>query len=39
MGVNPILGDRVPIRVLREGDLAEVGPEIMGAARAFLAGG
>lgn len=38
-GVNPELGDRVPIRLLREGDLNVVGPEVMGAARAFIAGG
>ncbi len=39
IGVNPELGDRVPLRVLRDGDLAVVGPEVMGAARAFIAGG
>ena len=37
-GVNPELGDRVPLRLLREGDLDVVAPEILGAARAFLAG-
>jgi hypothetical protein len=37
-GLNPELKDRVPIRLLREGDLEKVGPEILGAARAFLAG-
>ena len=37
-GVNPELGDRVPLRVLRDGDLTTVGPEILGAARAFIAG-
>ena len=37
-GVNPELGDRVPLRVLRNGDLATVAPEILGAARAFIAG-
>lgn len=31
--------DRVPARFLREGDVETVGPEILGAARAFLAGG
>ena len=39
MGLNPELGDRVPLRLLREGDLALVGPEVLGAARAFIAGG
>lgn len=37
-GVNPELGDRVPLRLLRNGDLETVAPEILGAARAFLAG-
>jgi hypothetical protein len=38
-GVNPELGDRVPLRLMREGDLNIVGAEILRAARAFLAGG
>lgn len=38
-GLNPELEDRVPARLLRESDLEAVGPEILGAARAFLAGG
>jgi hypothetical protein len=38
-GLNPELGDRVPIRLMRENDLEKVAPEIMGAARAFLIGG
>jgi hypothetical protein len=38
-GLNPELNDRVPIRLLREEDLETVGPQILGAARAFLAGG
>jgi hypothetical protein len=38
-GVNPELGDRIPVRLLREGDLNVVGPEVMAAARAFIAGG
>ncbi len=38
-GLNPELEDRVPIRLLREGDLEVVGPQIIGAARAFAAGG
>ena len=39
VGVNPELGDRVPLRLLREGDLALVAPEVLAAARAFIAGG
>jgi hypothetical protein len=38
-GLNPELGDRVPLRLMRENDLETVAPEIMGAARAFLVGG
>lgn len=38
-GVNPQLDDRSPARLLREGDLEEVGPEVLRAARAFLVGG
>jgi hypothetical protein len=38
-GLNPELNDRVPIRLLREEEIESVGPEILGAARAFLAGG
>ncbi len=38
-GLNPQLEDRSPLRLLREGDIDEVGPEVIGAARAFLAGG
>jgi hypothetical protein len=38
-GLNPELNDRVPIRLLRDGDLEVVGPQIIGAARAFAAGG
>jgi hypothetical protein len=38
-GVNPELGDRIPLRLLREGDLNIVGPEVMAAVRAFMAGG
>ena len=38
-GVNPELGDRIPLRLLREGDLNIVGPEVMAAVRAFIAGG
>ena len=39
IGLNPELGDRVPLRLMREDDLQLVGPEIMGAARSFLTGG
>lgn len=38
-GLNPQLEDRSPARLLREGDLDEVGPEIVAAERAFLVGG
>ena len=38
-GLNPQLDDRSPARLLREGDLAEVGPLILAAARAFVVGG
>jgi hypothetical protein len=39
MGLNPILGDVSPARLLREEDLHTAGPEVLRAARAFLAGG
>lgn len=38
-GLNPKLGDRSPARILRDGDLEEVGPEVLAAARAFAAVG
>jgi hypothetical protein len=38
-GANPELGDRVPLRLLRENDVDAVAPAILSAARAFLAGG
>jgi hypothetical protein len=38
-GLNPELDDRVPLTLLREGDIEKVGPEILTAARAFIAGG
>jgi hypothetical protein len=38
-GLNPQLEDRSPARLLREGDLEEVGPQILAAARAFIVGG
>lgn len=38
-GLNPQLDDRSPARLLREGDVHEVGPVVITAARAFLVGG
>jgi len=38
-GLNPQLEDRSPARLLREGELDEVGPAVIAAARAFLVGG
>ena len=38
-GLNPELDDRVPIRLIREEDLDTAGPEVLRAARSFLAGG
>ncbi len=38
-GLNPQLDDRSPARLLRDGDLDEIGPAVVGAARAFLVGG
>ncbi len=38
-GLNPTLGDRSPARYLREGDLDEVGQEVLAAARVFAAVG
>ncbi len=38
-GLNPQLDDRSAARLLREGDLDEVGPQILSAARAFVSGG
>jgi hypothetical protein len=38
-GLNPQLDDRSPARLLRDGDIDEVGPAVIGAARAFLVGG
>ena len=39
IGLNPQLSDRSPARLLREGEIDEVGPEIIAAARAFVVGG
>lgn len=38
-GLNPQLSDRSPARLLREGDVSDVGPKLLAAARAFLSGG
>ncbi len=38
-GLNPQLEDRSPARLLREGDLEEVGPLVLTAARSFAATG
>lgn len=38
-GLNPQLEDRSPARLLREGDVDVVGPEIIQASRAFIVGG
>lgn len=38
-GLNPELNDRVPIRLLRDGQVEEAGKAVLTAARAFLAGG
>jgi len=38
-GLNPQLDDRSAARLLREGDLEEVGPLVLSAARAFVSGG
>jgi hypothetical protein len=38
-GLNPKLDDQAPARLLRDGELAEVGPRVVKAARAFAAVG
>lgn len=38
-GLNPQLDDRSPARMLRDGELDEVGASVIAAARAFLVGG
>jgi hypothetical protein len=38
-GLNPQLDDRSPARLLREGELDEIGPLVLSAARAFVSGG
>lgn len=37
-GMNPLLDDRAPARVLREEELEQAGPEVLRAARLFVAG-
>jgi hypothetical protein len=39
IGINPELGDRTAIRMLREDPLDVAGPSLVGAARAFATGG
>jgi hypothetical protein len=34
-GMNPVLGDVAPARVLRDGDPAEVGADLLAAAKSF----
>lgn len=38
-GLNPLLEDRAPARVLREGDLEVVGPQVLTAVRQFVSAG
>ena len=38
-GMNPQLDDRPPLLLLADGDLDEVGPAVIGAARAFVGTG
>jgi hypothetical protein len=35
-GVNPELGDRVPLRLMRENEIDEVAPVVLSAVRAYL---
>ena len=35
-GMNPMLGDRSPARVLREDDFDDAGPKVLAAATAFV---
>jgi hypothetical protein len=39
MGINPELDDRVPLRLLKEGNLDQVAGDIVRTARTFVAGG
>lgn len=38
-GMNPALGDMSPARLLREGDINVVGPQVLAAARQFASPG
>src|SRR5258708_19828463 len=38
-GLNPKLNTPVPVRLPRDENIETLGPEVLGAARAFLAGG
>jgi len=38
-GLNPALEDRSPARLLREGAVDDVGPQVLAAARQFAATG
>ncbi len=38
-GLNPQLDDQTPAKLLRDDDLDESGPRVIGAARAFIIGG
>lgn len=38
-GLNPALADRSPARLLRDGDIDDVGPQVLAAARQFAAVG
>jgi len=38
-GLNPIVDDRAPTRLRREDDLAEIGLQVLAAARQFAAVG
>ena len=38
-GLSPQLDDHSPLHLLREGDIDEVGPDVIGAARSFVSGG
>ncbi|MDH6284299.1 hypothetical protein [Prescottella agglutinans] len=38
-GLNPILDDRPPALLLRDGELTDVGPQVLAAARLFAAAG
>ena len=38
-GLNPVLADRSPARLLRDGELDDVGPQVLAAARQFAAAG